>query len=232
MRFTKLSLVAAVAALAVVGFAIGQGALKMSAKVGDVRKYKLTADMTLAGMEAKLSGSVSDKVAKVDDKGNITTTSTQSNMQVEFNGSPMQLPDSSTTSVVRPDGTTLEIRSETVSPSDYRIATLSTVKLPDFALEKDKTWTWDCPADAKTGVVKAKGEYKVLGDEKVHDIDTWKISSKVTEVDGDTPGSMEATVWLSKADGTMVKSEGKGANVPFPGAPGPVSGTMKIELVS
>jgi hypothetical protein len=231
MRFKKLSLVAAVAALAVVGFAIDAGALKMTAKVGNIHKYKMSGEMTLAGMEAKIKANITDKVTKVEDNGNITSISTQSNMEIEFNGSPIEAPDSMTTNVVRPDGTTVEIRSENVSPAEYRIATIQTLKLPDFALAKDKTWTWDCPSDAKTGVVHAKGEYKVLGDEKIHDIDTWKISTKVTELEGDTPASSEATVWISKTDGTMVKLDAKGTNMPFPAAPAPVSGTISIDLI-
>lgn len=230
MRFTKLSLVSTVAALAAVGLALQATGLKVTAKEGDVRKYKLSGKMELGGMEAELSGTVNEKVTKVDDEGNITTYATQS-LQVIINGSPMTVPDQSSTTVMRPDGTTKELRGETVGANEYRIATVNTVKLPDTPLEKDKTWTWDCPADPKTGVVHVKGEYKVLGDEKLHDIDTWKISTKVTELGGDTPASTEATVWLDKSNGRLVKVDGKGTNLPFSGAPAPVSGTMVLDLI-
>ncbi len=231
MRFSKVSFAVALAALAVVGFKFEEGGLKLSPKVGDVHKYKMSGDMMVMGTEAKVTATVTDKVAKVEDNGNISTVSTTSDMQIDLGGgAPISQPVQTVTNVQRSDGTYVEIKGETIGASEYRLAAITTLKLPDFALAKDKTWTWDCPADTKTGVVHTKGDYKVLGDEKVHDVDAWKISTKVAEVDGDTPASTESTVWISKADGTMVKFDSKGTNLPISNVPVPVSGTMSQEL--
>jgi hypothetical protein len=231
MRFSKLFIAVGVTALAVFGSAVEDGALKMTAMVNDVRKYTLTGQMSVAGTEAKITGKMTQKVIKVEDNGNITTQETQS-MTAEVNGQEFPIPDAVTVTVVKPDNTVVEIRGENADANSYRIATVETIKFPDFALANDKTWTFDFPSDAKTGVVKSKGEYKVLGSETLHGVDSWKIQMKVTEVDGDSPAGTEGTAWLSKKDGSLVKMEGKAKNLPVPGAPGPVSGTETVELVA
>lgn len=232
MRFSKLFVAVGVTALAMLGSAGQDTPLKMTALVNDVRNYKMTGNMSVGGTEAKVTGKITQKVIKVEDNGNITIQETQSDMQIEFNGQQMQGPESVAVSVIKPDGTVAEVRGENAGPDAYRLATIETIKLPDFALANDKTWTADFPADSKTGVVHSKGEYKVLGSETLHGVDAWKIQMKVGELDGDNPASTEGTTWISKKDGSLVKMEGKGKNLPIAGAPGPVSGTETIELVT
>ena len=123
------------------------------------------------------------------------------------------------------------MRGEGATPEAYRALTLTTVKLPDFALAKDKTWTWEAPGDSKTGTVKAKADYKVVGDEKMHDIDTWKISFTVVETDGAAPASSSSTVWISKSDASLVKSESTVKDLPIKGV-GAMSGTQSMNMVS
>lgn len=231
MRFSKVVFAVGLTAAALFGAAVKDGALKVTGVVGDVRHYTITGDMSLQGTEAKLSGKMTAKILKVEDNGNVTLQESQNDLQVELNGQQVPVPDSVTVTVLHPDGTVAEVRGENSGPDAYRMATIETIKLPDFALENDKTWTADFPADSKTGVVHAKGDYKVLGSETLHGVDSWKIQMKVAEVDGDAPASTEGTVWMSKKDASLVKMTGKGTNLPVPGAPGPVSGTETIEMV-
>jgi len=230
MRFTKLFIALGVTALAVFGAAGQDVALKVTGLVNDVRKYKISGSMSIAalGAEAKISGTMTQTVIKVDDNGNLTIKEASS-MTAEVNG--QEFPQEGvTTTVLKPDGTVVEIRGEQSGPEAYRTATVDTCKLPDFPLAVDKTWTYDFPADPKTGVVHAKGDYKVLASEKLHDIDCWKIQAKVAELTGDTPASTDGTVWLSKKDGSLVKMDGKGTNLPIPQV-GAVSGTELVELM-
>jgi hypothetical protein len=231
MRFTKLFFAVSGTALAVFGAAVEGGALKMTAMVNDVRKYTLTGTMSVAGAEAKISGKMTQKVIKVEENGNITLQESES-MTAEVNGQEYPVPESITTTVLKSDGTVIEIRGEHSSAEAYRIATVETIKFPDFALAPDKTWTYDFPADAKTGVVKAKGEYKVLGSETLHGIECWKIQEKVNELVGDEPAGTEGTAWVNKKDGSLVKTDGKAKNLPIPEAGGAVSGSEVVELVT
>ncbi|MHB8635625.1 MAG: hypothetical protein ACYC96_04035 [Fimbriimonadaceae bacterium] len=230
MRFTKLFLATGLTALAVFGAAVDDGVLKVTGMVNDVRHYTITGNMSVGGNAATITGKVTQKVIKVDDNGNVTTQETES-MTAEVNGQEFPVPDSVSVTVLKPDGTVVEIRGEHSTPEAYRIATVETVKYPDFPLATDKTWTYDFPADAKTGVVKAKGEYKVLGSETLHGIDSWKIQAKVTELEGDEPAGTESTTWINKKDGTLVKVDGKATNLPIPEAGGAVSGTEVLDLV-
>jgi hypothetical protein len=64
--------------------------------------------------------------------------------------------------------------------------------------------------------------------EKVLDIDTYRVTGSLKEIDGSQPASMTGTFWVSVADGSIVKMEGTLINAPFPNLP-PL--TMKITLV-
>src|SRR5579862_1035268 len=230
MRFTKLFIAVGVTALAAFGAAVEEGVLKMTGMVNDVRNYTMSGTMTVSGTDAKISGKMVQKVIKVDDNGNITLKDTET-MKIEISGAEIPPQESVTTTVVKPDGTVAEIRGERATPEAYRIATIETIQFPAFALAVDKAWTHEFPADAKTGVIKAKGEYKVLGSETLHGVDSWKISMKVVELSGDTPAGTEGTAWISKKDGSLVKMDGKATNLPVPEAPGGiVSGTETLEL--
>jgi hypothetical protein len=232
MRFTKLFIALGVASMAAFGAAGDDAPLKLTALQNDVHNYTIAGQMSVGGAgDAKISGKMVQKVLKVEDNGNITYQETQ-NLTIEFGGQELPPQESVSVSVIKPDGTLVELRGSETSAMAYRMATISVVKLPDFALANDKTWTYDFPADSKTGVVKTKGDYKVLGSETLHGVDAWKLHMTVTEQEGDAPASTDGTVWLSKKDGSLVKMDGKVTNLPVPNAPGPVSGTQVVELAT
>lgn len=228
----KIFLATSFFTLAAVALALDGAPLRIKATGGDVHSYKLTASMSINGMDVKVSGNIKHKILKVEDNGNITTEESQSGLKIDFGGQTIDAPDSpATVSVLRSDGTLVEIRGAAAGGPEYRLANLDIIKFPDFALEKDKTWEYDVKADEKTGAVKMHADYKVLGDEKVGGVDCWKISLKSKELTGDQPASVDATVWLGKADALLIKYQAKGVNLPIPGAPEPVSGDQSLELV-
>ena len=206
--------------------------LRITASVGEVHKYRLTATVTLAGKEAHLTASVTDKVTKVDENGDITTEESRTNVKVEFDGREVTGTDGPPILIVtRNDGTMEGIKGAPDNPNFVRLTNIETLKLPDFALDKDKAWSYDVAPDGKTGAVKAHSDYKVAGSETVDGIDCWKISVQARELSGDHPASAESTVWLAKSDGLKVKSESRGTDLPSPDAPVPLSGTEQLELV-
>ncbi|HLK16614.1 MAG TPA: hypothetical protein VKT78_17540 [Fimbriimonadaceae bacterium] len=229
MRISKLLPQIGIAALAVVGSAAAQEALRLTAKLGEVHRYKLAADLTSANFTIKLSGEINRKVLRLD-HGDVTLQETRTNMKMNVNENEMKMDDAVLVRVLRPDATTLELRGEGAGPEAYRVAVLSTVKLPDFPLAVDKTWTWDVPADPKHGQVKARAEYKVIGQEKIHEVDAWQIACSVTEEGGPAAASSISTVWVSKADASLVRSESKVKNLPLT-KDEPMSGTQTLDLV-
>ncbi len=222
----------AVLALATVSSALGDGGLKYTGKVDSVRKFKVNAAFRFSDNDITLNSDVASKITKVDDAGLVTVQLVTTNLKVTAGGQDVPSPDTPTAlyKVFRPDGTLAELRGEGASPEAYRLETLTSVKLPNTALKQDATWTWDVPGDTKTGVAKATIAYKVLGDEKIAGVDSWKISRTVKELAGDAPASDDGTVWVSKDDGIVVKQIDKWTNMPIHLSTSAVNGTLSVEL--
>lgn len=231
----KFSTLLGVCALTALSFALAGSPLRYKPKVGDVQKYNVSIDLTINGEKVHMSGTTTHKVLKVAANGNVTIESKDSQPTVMVNGSTVDIPDTDTgapeTSVVRPDLTTVSVGGNNVTPDRFRSETVQTVQLPNFPLAVGKSWTWICPADAKTGAVKTRGYFKILASEKVKGVDTWKVSSTVKELTGAKPASATGTQWLNKKDATPVKVDLREKNVPMPGAPGPLDALVHVELI-
>lgn len=211
--------------------ASGDVALRLTAKQGDTRKYKLTAEVKFEGQDLSVTGAVTEKVLRVDDAGMVTVQVFATNTQAKAGGQAVPVQDSpAMTQIYRPDGSLSELRGENASQTSYRLETLTSVKLPTFALAVDKTWTWDIAPNTKLGIAKSSIVYKVVGEETVAGIPTWKISRSIKELDGDAPATDDGTVWVSKADGFRVKQIDIWKNAPVPNAPSAVDGTFTLEL--
>jgi hypothetical protein len=232
MKFRKRVLIgSAFLALAGLAAALVDGALRYTGKVDDVHKFKFSGAFQLEGKDVKLTADVSAKVSKVDDAGLVTVQVVSTNRKMLFDSQDVPFSDSpALVKVFRPDGSLAELRGEGAWPEAYRLETLTSVKFADSALAADKTWTWEVPADTKSGVVKATVVFKVLGDEKIAGVDAWKISRVVKELAGDSPATDDGTVWIGKMDGTVVKQVDKWVNMPIHGATSAVSGTFTLEL--
>jgi hypothetical protein len=111
----------------------------------------------------------------------------------------------------------------------FRIASLASFQAPDEAKNIGDEITYSIPADKDHGMPAAKADFKVLALEKVKDWDTVKLSYSVAETEGDPKASSSGTLWISAADGSLVKSESTVTNVKPYGAPFPLTGKYNIE---
>lgn len=204
--------------------------LKRTPKEGETLTYNLKADVDFNGMNITFTGKVKEKTTKVDSDGSYTVESQTQDAKINMNGQEMDAPgsDSVTTSIYTAEGLTKEIKGDSASDSAYRMSNLGALVTPGKEINVGDTWTHEFKADAKTGVVAAKAEYKLLGEEKIGDIDTLKIKVNITETEGSTPASSDGTAWVSKADGSTVKLEAKWTNAPFPGAPAPINANVTL----
>ncbi len=223
--FKKTSIGFVVAALSVVALAVQDGInLKRTAKVGDAAKYRLKADVDLSGIEATFTVLVSEKVSKVEPDGNYVVESTQSEGKISAGGQEMDAPTATQTFTYKATGEIVDIKAEEAGGDVYRTATLTTFVVTDKAVKVGDTWEIDYKKDAKTGVNLSKGTYKVEAEEKVGNYECYKIKYTTKELEGgDAAPVCEATTWVNKKDGTLVKSEGTWKNMPFPGAPMPIN---------
>jgi hypothetical protein len=199
-------------------------------KEGEQIRYRMTADVDFGGMAIKAKFLVAEKVTKVEADGSYKLEQQQLEGVVDLNGQEQEMPSSGpTVTVYTKEGEIKEISGAETTPDSYRLANLGLMRDPGKTLNVGDTWTHEIKADAKTGAVAAKAEYKVLAEEKVGDWDTVKVSQTIKETEGTDPASSTGTVWLLKEDGSTVKAESKWVNAPFPGAPGPINATVKME---
>jgi hypothetical protein len=207
------------------------GGLRLTAKVGEIRKFKMTAVVKFQDQDLNVTGDVSEKIVHVDDAGLVTVQLLAMNTKATAGGQDIPVPDSpALTAVYRSDGTLSELRGENASQTSYRLETLTSVKLPSFALAVDKTWTWDVQPNSKVGIQKASVVYKVLGEDNIAGHPSWKVSRAIRELEGDRPATSDGTIWIDKLDGTLVKQVDDWKNAPVPNAPSAVNGVFTLEL--
>ena len=213
-------------------FAVAAQGLKLVRKpvAGTETKYRLKANLELGGQEIVFNGAIAEKVVEVAADGSYTLENRTLEGKVSVAGQEIDVPAGTTPSisVFTPNGLIKELRGDAVESSAYRSANLSSTYFPDKEVKVGDEWTYDAKADTKTGAVSTKSTYKIAGEEKVGAFDTFRITFTTKEAEGSEPASSEGTVWIDKADGSMVKTDAKWANFPFPGAPAPVNGTVSV----
>ena len=150
-------------------------------------------------------------------------------MQIEVAGQTINPPDSSNTTISKPNGEISDVQTEQEDPNSWRMAQLNNFVYPDKPVSVGDEWTHTIAADAKKGTVAATATYKIESLEKVGDHDTVKIKVSYKETEGTDPASSDSTVWLDVKDSAMVKEESAWTNVPSP--QGPINATIKMDRV-
>jgi hypothetical protein len=224
---------AGIAMLSVAAFAATiQGVLiKRTYKEGDVAKYRIKAELEIAGTNATFTGLTTEKVLKVNADGTYEVESSQTEAKAVFGGQEMDIPDQgASVTVYKPGGEIVELRGPNVNADGYRMGNLNNFFEPTAAVKVGDTWTKELKADSKTGATDATAKFKYVADEKVGARDTIKIEVNFAEKAAEGAKS-DYTIWLDKTDFTMVKTTGKWINVPMAGAPAPLNGTVELTRV-
>lgn len=220
-----------IAAIATAALAADTFSLKRTAKLGEEIKFRFNAELAFGDIKIKIRGLNREKVVKVEEDGTITIETVQSEVVISTpDGDSPQSEEAKSTTAYAADRTvktyTME-GSEDVS-SSTRLAIVSTIVTPKEPVAVGATWTADLKANGK-GTYPAKGEYKILGEEKVGKWDTVKVQIKVVETEGTEKTECSGTVWLNKADFSTVKEELTIKNAQFEMAPAPIDIVIKNE---
>jgi hypothetical protein len=202
--------------------------LKFGRKEGDVAKYKMAADMEIMGAKATVAAEIEDKITKVSDDGYVIQ-STQSKVEINFNGQTMDQPDTTDTITYKANGSIVDLQTENMTPDSWRVAELSGFVLPDKAVNVGDEWTSTVAADEKKGTVAATASYKLEALEKVGSRDTAKVKVLFTETGGTDPASSEGYAWIDVTNGSIVKSNMTWKNVPIQGMA--VNGTITMDRI-
>jgi hypothetical protein len=221
---------AAVAALSLTAMALQDGiVLKRTAKVGDVEKFRIKAEMDFKGTPITYTGLITEKVVKVGADGEYTIESLNSEGKVAMSGTELdassQGPGAST-STFKANGEIVSISTEQTDPNLYRMANLQSLQFPTTPVKVGSTWEIAI-AKSDRGAVEAKGTYKIEAQEKVGEFDCYRIHGTMKEAAKDGAG-VDATYWVDVKTASLVKLQGSWTKAPFPGSPEPLDAKVTL----
>ena len=234
MKRQTYALGVAVGLLSITGFAFAPldgFSVKRQPKEGQIVKLRVKATLEIGGSQALFSGLVQDKTTKVDSDGAYTEEEQQTEGSAKIGDLTTAVPSIAAFPMIHnADGSLRELKGnpDVSGPDAYRMASLEVLVDAGHPLNVGDSWSTEIKADSKTGVKAAKADYKILGEEKIGEFNSIKVKFALKETEGTLPASSDGTIWINKADGTMVKEEITWKNAPFPGAQGPTNATMTV----
>ena len=202
--------------------------LKRVVKAGDVVKYRLGADLPIGGSTANFTGLISEKITKAAADGGYTVESKNTEGKVTYQGTSVDTKDTLSTMTFNAAGQITLIVSDQDDPNTYRMANLQAFQYPSAAVKLGDSWQVEVKKDDK-GSVDAKGTYKIEGEEKLGERDTYRIHAMIKESIDNEPASVDATYWIDAKDFSVVKVTGTWTNAPFPSPIGPA--TARITMI-
>ncbi len=232
-RMIRLWMLASIAAWSLYPAFAQEYTLRMNVKEGEVYKYKMTMDIDFGGQTVVFSGTFINKIVKVENDGNFVTESSWEKSVIKFGDQEMPGPESPPVKITfKPNGQV--VRYEADGVGGQPMSSMFTATYPDKPVKiGDK---WDAEIMLDENLPKAKVEYTVSGIEKVNDIETLKIrvvsqGADAKAKEGENTQSYEGHFWVDLKSGMVVRAEMKFKGLPAQGAPMPLDGTMKIELI-
>lgn len=235
MRIRTLFTTLAIAALATVTINAQDEAfsLKPTVKKDDVFSYKVVGQFDVQGQTADFSAKFTQKVVGVED-GHYTIEQKQTDPHVQVGGQeyPMNDDAPAVTAKFKSTGELEELKAtddKYTGADAYRAAALETLLVPANPVKTGDSWSFKVDAAANKWK-KTQVDYKVEGTEKVGNFDCVRVSFAGKELEGGDEAAAESgKIWLSKSDFSLVKRDAKVSNLPLPGSPVTLSGTIKFE---
>lgn len=200
-------------------------------KVGEEFKYKFTANLNYGDLEISIKGINRELVTRVEESGEFTILTSQSDVVVTTpDGEAPQPGESTSTTVFNADRTVkgYTIPDQTDISTSMRLALISTLQIPKEPKAVGEGWTAEIAANGeKTFPVKA--DYTLVAEEKIGEWNTVKLELKSTETTGALPLTCTGFVWLDTTNFVSVKEDLTFKNVSFRNAPKPVDLHMVSE---
>lgn len=218
-------------------------ALVFKATAGQVARYKATIVLTLESNGSRRTWDSNETrkvtVADVAVSGEISMDFETESVDMFINGIPTpskpgQALPAKYTITVRPDLSLAAYKGQRAkSPEnlDTRVYRAITPAFSDKPVGYRDKWSREFLADRALGTRAARGDYEVLGFEKVRGVDCVKIKWLYEEVEGVNAIAANATGWVEKATGATVKVETTITNVPADSSGGTLSGRIRQERV-
>jgi hypothetical protein len=202
--------------------------LKLNVKEGDVFKYKMTMDIDFGGQSVTVTMPITNKVLKVEENGNIVVESAAGEMLIKFGDQEMPQPAPPASKITyKPNGAIEKMESAqgALPTNSFNTA------FPDKPIKAgDK---WNHTVKGQNGAPDTVVSMELVGVEKVGEVEALKIKVNIRTADAkEGEGfSGDGHTWVDPKTGMLIKSEMRLKGMPVEGAPMPIDGTMKMELV-
>jgi hypothetical protein len=202
--------------------------LKLNVKEGDTFKYRMTMEIDFGGQLVFVTTTVTNKVLKVEENGNIQMESGSSELVVKFGDQEMPQPASPATKITyKPNGEVVKMESaQGPLPSN-----IGNVAFPDKPVKLGDKWSHTIKG--QNGVPDIETTYELIGTEKIAESEAlkMKVSARAANAKEGEGFSSSGHIWIDPKTGMLIKSELQLKGWQVEGAPMPIDGTLKMELV-
>jgi hypothetical protein len=201
--------------------------LKLNVKEGDTFKYRMSMEIDFGGQSVLATTTITNKVLKVEESGNVQMESASGEMIIKFGDQEMPQPAPPATKMTfKPNGSVAK-----VDGGDAMMQQMNAAQMvyPEKPIKVGDKWS----ETVKNAVGELKIDYEFVGVEKVGDTETVKIKMTARSVNAkEGEGySADGFNWIDPKTGMLVKMEARIKGMQVEGAPMPIEGTLKMELV-
>ncbi|MCS7209668.1 MAG: DUF6263 family protein [Fimbriimonadales bacterium] len=227
MRHAFRGVLLAALALASVSTALSQEyTLKLNVKEGDIFKYRVSLEMNFGEQSVLVTTTITNKVLKVEENGNVQMESSSSELVTKFGDMEMPQPGQPPTKITyKPNYSPAKTDGGDGSMPMNPIP----VVYPDKPVKVGDKWS--NTIKGSTGEIKF--DYELVGAEKLNETEAVKIkvTARLPNSDEASDRNAEGFGWVDPKTGMLLKLEARLKGMQFEGAPMPIDGVMKMELV-
>jgi len=201
--------------------------LKLNVKEGDTFKYRMSIEIDFGGQLVFVTTTVTNKVLKVEENGNIQMESASSELTIKFGDQEIPQPASPPTKITyKPNGSVAKVEGGDAMMQQMNA---SQMVYPEKPVKVGDKWS----DTVKHPAGELKIDYEFVGVEKVGEVEALKIKTTARTVNGKEGESYSADgfTWIDPKTGMAVKMETRIKGMQAEGAPMPIDGTLKMELV-
>jgi hypothetical protein len=227
-RVFRATLLTACALLSLSAAVAQEYTLKLNVKEGDTFKYRMSMEIDFGGQSVLATTTITNKVLKVEESGNVQMESASAEMVIKFGDQEMPQPAPPATRITyKPNGEIVKMESaQGLLPSN-----IGNVAFPDKPVKLGDKWSHTIKG--QNGVPDIETTYELIGTEKIAESEAlkMKVSARAANAKEGEGFSSSGHIWIDPKTGMLIKSELQLKGWQVEGAPMPIDGTLKMELV-
>lgn len=188
-------------------------------RVGDVFRYEFRGTYQVADKESTYTAVFEMAIGGIAANGNLTFNNKQMGAEISQGGQIRKLPDSSTSTVVKPNGVFVSVEPPYASPEQARFSRLMQIVLSETPVKTGDSWSWNLEPTSGNGNIGFAGKGECLAFEMKAGVRCAHVRLTGKETSGEKPAAGSMEVWVSLKDGMPIEIKMDFSNVPLaPGA--------------